>query len=316
LREAEGGRNVLPSPNTTGGSGACAQDKNCKMCSSQGRCQRCQNAAYLLDGRCEPHAKHCAAAGLVPVGGQGDSTYGRACVRAGGVCRFESQQSCRSPKALGDCAASVVAPSKATCIECEKSAWLIGGVCKRRLTCGRGNVYEETGEPCNCNEALAAGGVAKTCKRCYAWRVPHPRGIYYINPRGVHTECSACKAPHLMHEGRCVAPAACPPAMARHLVGSMGGRCEAPFACVRGTRVGGDSSGLRCKCADRKLCRDCLWNAGSAVQQCTLCKKYTVLLDGECISVMDCIGMGRVPVQDGPQGGRCELSGGLGGKDG
>ena len=245
------------------------------------------------------------------MGGQGDSTFGRACVPAGGVCRFESPHSCRSPKALGDCAASVIATaSNATCIECTKDAWLIGGVCKRQLTCGRGSVYEETGQPCNCNEALAAGGVAKTCKRCYARKVPHPSGVFYANPRGVHTECRSCKAPHLMHEGRCIAPAACPPANARHLVGSMGGRCEAPFACVRGTRVGGDSSGARCKCANRDLCRDCSWHAGSAEQQCTLCKRHTVLLGGECISVADCINMGLVPVKNGPQGGRCQRSGG------
>ena len=172
-------------------------------------------------------------------------------------------------------------------------------------------MYEETGQPCNCNEALASGDVARTCKRCYARKAPHKSGgVYYVNPKGVHTECKSCKAPHLMHNGRCVARESCPASKAQYLVGSLGGRCEAPFACARGKRVGGDNPGGRCKCASRDVCRDCVWNAGSAEQQCTLCKKHMVLLNGRCVSAAECIGKGLVPVRaaSGARGGRCLAS--------
>ena len=185
------------------------------------------------------------------------------------------------------------------------------GICKRQLVCGRGSVYEETGERCNCNEALATGGVARTCKRCYARKEPRAGGVYYTNPKGVLTECRSCKAPHLMHRGKCILREACPPAMARYLVGSMGGRCEAPFACVRGKRDGGESPGGTCKCSSSSLCRDCTWRAGRDEQQCTMCKKHTLLLDGRCIGEAECIGLGLVPVS-AKRGGRCLASGAQG----
>jgi len=278
------------------------------MCGITGRCQRCQGSAYLLDGRCMPQAGACTAAGLVAVGGPGDSAYGRACVAAGGVCRFDAPHSCRSPKALGDCAASRITSRNATCLACHNASWLVNGVCKRQLVCGRGSVYEETGERCNCNEALATGGVVRTCKRCHARKEPRGGGVLYTNPKGVLTECRSCKAPHLMHKGKCIARAACPPAMARYLVGSMGGRCEAPFACVRGKRDGGEAPGGSCKCADSSLCRDCAWRAGREEQRCTMCKKRTLLFDGRCIGEAECIGMGLVPVS-AKRGGRCLASG-------
>ena len=103
----------------------------CAPCSSAsaktGRCQRCQGSAYLLDGRCMPQAGACTAAGLVAVGGPGDSAYGRACVAAGGVCRFDAPHSCRSPKALGDCAASRITSRNATCLACHNASWLVNG---------------------------------------------------------------------------------------------------------------------------------------------------------------------------------------------
>jgi len=295
------------------GSYQCKRDRRCKACSATGGCQRCQGGFYLLTGRCMQHAAACSAAGLVAVGGPDDSAYGRACIPAGGVCRFDSQHSCRSPKVLGDCVASRITPRNATCLECSRASWRVGGVCKRQLVCGRSNVYEETGEPCNCNQALAGAGIARTCKRCHARKVQREGGVAYFNPRGVLTECRSCKAPHLMHAGKCTHPAACPPTMARYLVGSMGGRCEEPFACARGKRVGGSDPGGSCKCPNASLCRDCAWGAGRGGKQCTVCKKHTLLLNGACVRPMECIGMGMVPVRGkGPHGGVCHAADGHG----
>jgi len=286
----------------------CQADTRCKLCAPEGRCQRCQHSSYLFNGRCVRHASACSAAGLVPVGGAGDSAYGRACVRKGDVCRFNSKHSCRSPKILGDCLASRVTHHNATCIECEGTAWLANGVCKRRLLCGRGNVYEETGTACNCNKRLGNGEIDHTCKRCYALKEPSKGGstVFYRNPKGVITECSSCKAPYLMHGGQCIPPTSCPRAMAQYSVGSSNGRCETPFACIHGQRQDGDTPGRRCKCSNSRLCRKCVWNAGSVGHQCTRCKKRTLLLNGECITAARCIGQGLIPVETGgTQGGRC-----------
>ena len=91
-----------------------------------GLCQRCQHGAYLLQSRCEQDAGACAAAGLVAVG-TGGSKYGRACIKAGEICRLNSRHSCRSPKMLGDCTASVVTVANVTCIECDIGSWLLNG---------------------------------------------------------------------------------------------------------------------------------------------------------------------------------------------
>ena len=65
--------------------------------------------------------------------------------------------------------------------------------------------------------------------------------------------------------------------------------------------------GGNCKCSNGSLCRDCMWNAGQSEQQCTMCKKHTLVLNGECISVAECINMGLIPVKGtvGARGGRC-----------
>lgn len=269
-----------------------------------GGCQRCRNSAYLLDGRCVPHASTCAAAGLVAVG---DNPYGRACIEDGGVCRFDSQRSCRSPRTLGDCVASRIGIHNATCLECHDASWLINGMCKQQLYCGLGNVYAETGATCNCNKRTEGGEIVRTCKRCYVRKVPRKGGVFFTNPQGALTECKSCKAPHLMHNGKCVPRAECPSSRAQYLVGTMNGRCEAPFACVKGERLGGDLQGGNCKCSNGSLCRDCMWNAGQAQQQCTMCKKHTLVFNGECISAAKCINMGLMPVKGtvGARGGRC-----------
>ena len=181
-------------------------------------------------------------------------------------------------------------------------------MCKRRLLCGRGNVYEETGTACNCNKRLGNGEIDHTCKRCYALKEPSKGGstVFYRNPKGVITECSSCKAPYLMHGGQCIPPTSCPRAMAQYSVGSSNGRCETPFACIHGQRQDGDTPGRRCKCSNSRLCRNCVWNAGSVGHQCTRCKKRTLLLNGECITAARCIGQGLIPVETGgTQGGRC-----------
>ena len=124
---------------------------------SKGRCQRCQGSAYLLDGRCMQRAGACAAAGLVAVGGPGDSAYGRACVAAGGVCRFEAQHSCRSPKALGDCVASRITAHNATCLACHNASWLVNGefACTPGVLCCRhgGRGRKGGGLFCSCHHA-------------------------------------------------------------------------------------------------------------------------------------------------------------------
>ena len=100
------------------------------ICDDVGRCQRCRNSAYLLNGQCLDDAKSCAAFGKVAVGGPGDSPYGRTCIQEGGICRFASEHSCRSPKALGACVASRIERNSATCLECDETSWLVNGWCR------------------------------------------------------------------------------------------------------------------------------------------------------------------------------------------
>lgn len=180
-------------------------------------------------------------------------------------------------------------------------------MCHQQLSCGIGNVYEETGTQCTCNELVSAGSIVHTCKRCYARKIPRKSGVFFTNRQGVLTECTSCKAPHLMRNGRCITRAECPRTQAQYLVGGMNGRCEAPFSCVKGQRQGGDTPNGNCKCIRGSLCRDCVWNAGRAEQQCTMCKKHTLLYDGKCIPASECINMGLVPVRGnvGGRGGRC-----------
>jgi len=284
---------------------ACPGDRLCKLCTENGQCQRCQHGAYLLRGRCEQDANACAAAGLVAVG-TGGSKYGRACIKVGEVCKLNSHHSCRSPKALGDCTASIVTSANLTCIECDIGSWLLNGVCKKQLYCGRNNKFAETGERCSCNRVSANSAVIKTCKRCNARKVAASAGMFYPNPKGLMVECTSCKSPHLMHNDQCIIRADCPLSMTQYSVGSAGGRCEKPFACVLGKREGGDRDGNHCKCTHRDVCRNCIWNAARATQQCTLCKKFMLLHNGRCIDEMECIKKGLIPVRaDGPQGGRC-----------
>jgi len=284
---------------------SCPGDRLCKLCNPNGLCQRCQHGAYLLQSRCEQDAGACAAAGLVAVG-TGGSKYGRACIKAGEICRLNSRHSCRSPKMLGDCTASVVTVANVTCIECDIGSWLLNGVCKKQLYCGRNNKFTETGERCNCNHLTTNSQVIRTCKRCNARKVAASTGVFRANPKGLMIQCTSCKSPHLMHNGECIVRAECPLSMTQYSVGSAGGKCEKPFECIQGKREGGDLHGKHCKCTHRDVCRNCIWNAARATQQCTLCKKHTVLHNGQCINEMECIKKGLLPVRaDGPQGGRC-----------
>lgn len=179
------------------------------------------------------------------------------------------------------------------------------GVCKKALYCGLGNVYAETGEKCICNK-VTADGIERTCKRCFIRKVAQGKGVFYTNPKGLQVECIACKAPHLMLDGKCAVPEQCPAPMARYQVGSFGGRCEAPFACVKGARLGGDLPGGNCKCKKPALCMNCIWGAGRSKQRCTRCAKHTLLYDGECIQPLECVAKGLLPIKgEGPQGGRC-----------
>ena len=275
-----------------------------------GRCRRCKNSAYLLDGRCVASARECEAAGHVAVG---STPHARACVRPGGVCRFESEHGCRSPPHLGiDCAASRILAHNSTCLECGPLSWLVDGVCKRKRFCGKGNkLYGNGGmDTCTCNEQATDGAAVRACKRCHLRKGAVP-GVpaaamagAYTSTKGLLAECTSCKAPHLMVGSRCAPPEACPPSMARHLVGSMGGRCEAPFTCVKRQRE--DGSGP-CKCPSPRLCKACRWIAGSAGAQCIRCAKGWYLLEGVCVSAEACVTRGLVPTQSdtGAGGGAC-----------
>ena len=189
---------------------------------------------------------------------------------------------------------------------------VIAGVCKQVLRCGKRNQFEETGETCNCNNADSdTFADSRTCKRCYARKSsPAGQGVFYTNPQGLSIECTSCKAPQFMLNGRCVAASQCPATMAQYLVGSFNGRCETPFSCVGGKREGGDTPGGNCKCRKSSLCRDCSWQPGRSEQQCLHCKKHTLLLNGDCVSAANCVGRGLIPIKGtGPLGGRCLPSG-------
>lgn len=283
---------------------SCSADASCKICGLSGECQRCRNSAYLLAGTCAVSPRSCLAKGLLPVG---DTAYGRACIPSGGFCELSAQHSCRSPKALGDCTKSKVTSSAIACVECAPSSWLVAGVCKRELFCGSGNVYAGTSNKCTCNVPADDGGVSSRCKRCNArQQLPKIPGHFVAGAKGTFVECTLCKAPYVMHNGRCVEPSVCPPSMTQHRVGSMGGRCEQPFTCTGRVRQGGERPGKACRCQHDSLCRACEWAAGSAEQKCTECKRRTLLRNGSCISTIECLGLGLLPVfGKGPRGGIC-----------
>ena len=286
----------------------------CRLCVA-GRCRRCKDSAYLLDGRCVAHAGECEAAGHVAVG---SAAHGRACVRPGGVCRFDSDHGCRSPQHLGtDCVASRVLRQNSTCLECRPLSWLVDGVCKRKRFCGKGNRFYGNGgrDKCTCNERASGGaaqGVVQTCKRCYLRKGAVPGAAAtavpgaYTSTKGLLAECRSCKAPYLMVGSKCAEPEACPLHMARHVVGSMGGRCEMPFLCEARRRQNGGP----CKCPSPRLCKACRWGAGGGGAQCTRCAKGMYLHRGACVGAEACVAHGLVPIQaHHGGGGDCRLRG-------
>lgn len=248
----------------------------------------------------------------MPVGGQGggkaDSGY--ACVAYGGACTYESAQSCRPPKGLGDCLATEVnGPNEFKCITCHKDSWLVDGICRKQRICKNGRFMKGdimTDEECSCKTVNADGTTNKHCKQCELRIAPPDSGDFFVETnKGEFRECGVCTNHMLKLEGQCVAPGTCPEGLAEVSWKETLGSCEAPFSCKGGYKFGGQNEGKRCRCLDQNVCAECQW--GLDGHSCTICKKNTYLLEKSCISRDACIALGNyIPIQgDGPRGGSC-----------
>lgn len=248
----------------------------------------------------------------MPVGGQGggkaDSGY--ACVAYGGTCAYDTVQSCRPPKGLGDClAAQINGPDEFKCISCNEKSWLVDGICRKQRICKNGRFVKEgimSDEECSCKTKNVDGSMNKDCKQCELRVAPPEFGGFFAQTiKGEFRECGVCTNHMLRFEGQCIAPGTCTEGLAEVSWKETLGSCEAPFSCKGGVKVGGDNDGKRCKCLENAVCSECNW--GLDGHSCSICKKNTYLLDGSCVSRDVCIARGNfIPIQgDGPRGGRC-----------
>jgi hypothetical protein len=112
----------------------------------------------------------------------------------------------------------------------------------------------------------------------------------------------------VLEAGLCILAAlvTCPADKVMYSPVKSGSMCETPFACIAGFRTTGTKVDQSCKCVDRGFCRDCDW--GLQGHQCTSCKKFSVLHAGKCITQLDCVTKGGMPLlADGSRGGICKV---------
>lgn len=296
--------------------GRCKDDQNCRFCDAEtGLCSRCKNSAYLLNGNCAVDPGDCTAAGLFAVGGDGDSSYGRACKAVGDTCAYDSKPSCRPPKDLGGCEVAVVGKAGVVeCTQCTAEQYLVAGVeegavakCRSERFC-KNSRDSRSKEECNCNVVDSEFKTVKRgCKACGTRRSPVAGRNYLLTAGGEYNECTLCTNFQLLFKGDCIAPSECPATHTKYSWTAAKGTCEMPFTCVGGERFGGDNEGEGCRCIDRDVCADCSWSSAEKSHSCIRCKKNTYLLNGACLSESECVNQGRyMPVKgDGPRGGVC-----------
>lgn len=275
----------------------CNNDKNCKRCNQKnGICSRCRNEHYLLDGRCLEEASECAKAGLIAVGqGKKDSSYGRACIAAGGVCRFDDDTiSCRPPKKLGQCAVSlVVSAEKIICEVCELGSWFIDGICEEIATCLPKREIKNEGSKCSCGD---------DCRTCNVRQTEAKDAMFIATADGLFAKCTKCQnSKFLTSSGQCTHSTNCPNGTVPYgyKKNGQGGTCTERFSCVDRLRVGGSQEGSKCRCLDK--CVECKW--GTEGHSCTRCKKKTFLHQGDCVGAKACSKAGGVPLDTG----KCDI---------
>lgn len=306
---------TVPPPTTTSHpvpAPSCTTDSRCHTgrCNMiTGRCSRCGAGAFLLEGLCVD-ASECRAAGLVPVFSERLPTGG-ACVAAGSECNLRAEQSCRSPAELGeDCILSrVVSPTApAECLRCKDRSWLMDGRCTRLAKCNSKRFISGTAETCTCtpsNGQLPPDEVE--CDKCFLRKEPprnkKPAWQLTTNSNHFMGQCDACPHGATLAYGRCLLARECP----SHLAQPEPWACEAPFSCIRRSKVSdGPNAGQRCDC-QATTCKECIWGPGAENHRCTVCKRKSFLLEGQCISSDECASAGRVATEGPawPRGGIC-----------
>ena len=122
---------------------------------------------------------------------------------------------------------------------------------------------------------------------------------------GLYMDCRKCASPYFRYQGSCVSANECPATMAHYTADRAGPQCVVPFECHMNKKLGGDDDAGNCRCTNGNLCRKCGYRAGGNFE-CLECKKFTLLLNGECVKAAACVAQGGVPLQgDGPRGGVC-----------
>jgi hypothetical protein len=163
--------------------------------------------------------------------------------------------------------------------------------------------YFGTKEKCTCR----ASGANNYCGTCNVFQKLRDDVATIMSRDGLFVECTACKNRRVLQDFSCVpaAAASCPITKVLYIGEVTGSSCEEPFSCSARIRTSGTKIGEQCMCLDSDLCRDCSW--GVHGHKCTTCKKFTVLLDGKCISQTECYIAGGFPIlaSSGPRGGVC-----------
>jgi hypothetical protein len=277
------------------------------------KCKECNNGFFLNDkGECIT-PMDCAMAGNVPLG-----AYGGKCVSAGYSCDVGLDAGCKPPTSLGDSCEGfqVTSDYKLECTNCDETRyWFVNGVCSSKRVCFR-KIYQDTGGRCSCNYKLTEPQFSlpmtdKYCGVCDLYKVNNPRTTYIrVLPTavGLYRKCNTCRKRRvLVDQNFCnlVEEATCPSDQVMYSgVGASGAGCQDPFTCTTGVRTSGPQTGDECGCRNRSVCNACTWALDGYA--CTRCKKFTVLLDGNCIHADECIALGKTPVVgDGPKDGVC-----------
>lgn len=202
----------------------------------------------------------------------------------------------------------------AECVQCVADQYLIPGgqggevaKCRSELFC-KNSRDSRTREVCNCNVVDDKfDTVKRTCKACGTRKAPIAGRNYVLTAQGEYNECSLCTNFQLLLNGDCIDPSDCPSTHTKYSWTAAKGTCELPFTCVGGERDGGENAGEGCRCLDRDVCADCSWSSAEKSHSCIRCKRNTYLLNGSCLTELECVNQGRyMPVKgEGPRGGVC-----------